>query len=83
MTTPASRIERPECEPPPTGTSRCRPGSRRMLSKRHAEPFGDELREAGLVALAGRQRADHDVDRAFRLHRDFGRSRGAPLVISM
>src|SRR5712675_2380388 len=43
---------------------------------RHAEPFGDQLREAGLVALALRRGADHNLDgaahRAIRLHRDLG-----------
>ena len=45
-----------------------------MLTRleRHAEPVGDHLREARLVALAARQRADHDVDAAVRLHRDLG-----------
>src|SRR5204863_7706576 len=43
---------------------------------RYAEPFGHQLREAGLVALALRGRADDDLHgaahRAFRLHRDLG-----------
>ena len=34
--------------------------------------IGDNLREAGLVALAARLRADHDVDHAFGLDGDFG-----------
>ena len=37
-----------------------------------AEPFADALRKAGLVALAARQRADGDVDAAFRMHMDLG-----------
>ncbi len=67
MTMPAIRIERPECEPPPTGTMSVSPWISRIALERHAEPFGDALREARLVALAARQRADHDVDAALRL----------------
>src|SRR5947209_5039617 len=37
---------------------------------RHAEPFAGELREAGLMALAARHRADHDLDRALGLDGD-------------
>ena len=40
--------------------------------ERHAEPLGHALREGGLVALPARQRADHDVDLAARLHGDIG-----------
>ena len=36
---------------------------------RHAEPFADQLRKAGLVALAARHRADDDLDRAFGQYR--------------
>ena len=38
---------------------------------RHAEPFGDELREARLVALALRDDADDKLDEAVGRHRDF------------
>ena len=37
---------------------------------RHVQEVGDDLREARLVALAARLRADHDVDTALRPHRD-------------
>src|SRR5205823_14913534 len=43
---------------------------------RHAEPFGDQLRKARLVALPLGCRADDDLDgaadAALRLHRHFG-----------
>ena len=63
---------RPEWAPPPTETRSVSPVTRRMRVDRHAEPFVDELREAGLVALALRQGADHDLDDAFRQHGDLG-----------
>ncbi len=44
-------------------------GEEPHLRELDAEPLDDELREAGLVALAGRQRADHDVDAAARAAR--------------
>ena len=40
--------------------------------ERHAKPFGDALREGGLVALPARERADHDIDAALRMHGDIG-----------
>ena len=40
--------------------------------ERHAEPFGDELGEARLVALAGRHRAHHQLDPALGQHGDLG-----------
>ena len=40
--------------------------------ERHAEPFRHALRERRLVALPARQRADHDVDAAVRMHGDVG-----------
>ena len=49
---------------------------------RHAEPFGDQLGEARLVALALRHGADHQLDDAVGLHRDLGRSRGTPVAVS-
>ena len=52
MTMLASRIERPEWEPPPTGTTIGVAVDQMHAVERHAEPFGDQLREAGLVALA-------------------------------
>ena len=39
---------------------------------RHAEPFGDELREARLVALALRDDADDELDEAVGRHGDLG-----------
>jgi len=39
---------------------------------RHAEPFGDELREACLVALTLGRNADDELDEAFGRHRDLG-----------
>ena len=40
--------------------------------ERHAEPFGDQLREAGLVPLALRHGADRDLDDALGLHHHLG-----------
>ena len=40
--------------------------------ERHAEPFSDALGEAGLMALAARQRADRDIDPAFGQDRHLG-----------
>jgi hypothetical protein len=46
--------------------------------KRHPEPFGDELREAGFMSLSRGHRAHHQLDLAFRKHSDFGAlARGA------
>ena len=41
MTKPAMRIERPECEPPPTGTMSVSPWISRTALERHAEPVAD------------------------------------------
>src|ERR1051325_5130597 len=35
---------------------------------RHPEPFANELREAGLVALAARHRSDNELNRALGLY---------------
>src|SRR5438270_7735258 len=40
--------------------------------ERHAKPFGDELRETGLVALSRGHGAHYQLDSAFRKHGDFG-----------
>ena len=40
--------------------------------ERHAEPLRHALRKRGLVALPARERADHDVDPALRMHGDVG-----------
>ena len=40
--------------------------------ERHAEPFRHALREGGFVALPAGERADHDVDAAFRIYGDVG-----------
>ena len=72
ITVPAWRIERPECEPPPTLTMSVSPMMMSTVSTGRCEQVGGDLREAGLVALAARLRADHHADAAFRLHRDLG-----------
>ena len=51
--------------------------------ERHAEPFADQLREAGLVALAAVHRAEHQLDAACGLTVTSARSRGAPPAPSM
>ena len=63
MTVPAWRMERPECEPPPTLTMSVSPRMIVHLLDRQAQQIGDHLREAGLVTLARRLRADHHVTR--------------------
>ena len=40
--------------------------------ERHAEPLRHALRERRFVRLAARQRADHDIDAAGRVHCDVG-----------
>ena len=72
MTMPASRIERAECEPPPSLTMSVSNLEDVDVVERHAEPFGDALGKRGFVALPARQRADHDIDPALRLHGDVG-----------
>src|SRR5216117_356773 len=47
-------------------------GDQSDLLEADTEPFDDELGEARLVTLAGRQRAEHDVDAAVGTHRDLG-----------
>ena len=47
-------------------------GDQPDLLEADTEPFDDELGEARLVTLAGRQRAEHDVDAAVGTHRDLG-----------
>ena len=49
---------------------------------RHAEPFGDELREARLVALALRDDADHDSTKPSGSTVISARSRGTPVAVS-
>src|SRR3954470_4004586 len=39
---------------------------------RYPEPFGGQLRERGLMALAGALRADDHLDPAFGANQDFG-----------
>ena len=59
----------PECEPPPTCTRSVSPVTRRTRSNGTPSHSATQLREAGLVALAARQRADHHLDAAVRLRR--------------
>ncbi len=68
----ASRMPRPEWVPPPTFTMSVSSGDDPHFLERHAEPFVDQLREARLVALTVRHRADDDVDPAVALDGDFG-----------
>ena len=68
----ASFIERPECEPPPASTRSGVVGDIVDAVERHAEPFGDELREARLMALAGGHGAHHQLDPAFGKDGDLG-----------
>jgi len=70
MTTPAMRMERPECEAAADRNDVGVALDQRDAIDRYAEPLADALRETGLVALAARQGADRDVDAAFRPHRD-------------
>ena len=53
ITTAPSRIERPECEPPPMGDDVGVARDQAHLREIDAEPLGDELGEARLVALPG------------------------------
>ena len=68
----ARRIERPECEPPPMVRRSVSLADDAHLAGRHAQPFGGELREAGGMALARGERADHDLDAAVGPHRHLG-----------
>ncbi len=45
-------------------------GDQTHLLVRDAEPLHEQLRKAGLVALAGRQGSQHDVDPPLGMHRD-------------
>ena len=69
-TVAAWRMERPECEPPPTLTTSVSPRMIFTVSTGTRSRSDDDLGEARLVALAARLRADHDVDAALRPHRD-------------
>ena len=66
------RIERPECEPPPGADAVGVVRDEIDAFERHAEPFGNELGEAGLVALAAVHRAEHQLDAALRADRHLG-----------
>ena len=57
-------------------------GDEAHLVGRHAQPFAGELGEAGGMALPGRQRADHDLDRPSGSTVTSARSAGAPLCDS-
>ncbi len=72
MTMPASRIERPEWEPPPTGTMSVSPWIR--FTQSNGTPSQSVMSCAKLVRwpLSARQRADRHVDTAFGRHRDLG-----------
>ena len=72
MTIEPSRMPRPEWAPPPNVTRSVSPAMKRTAFDRHAEPFGDQLREARLVALALRGDADDEFDDALRLDGDLG-----------
>ncbi len=72
MTMEPSRMPRPEWAPPPTVTRSVSPATKRTRLDRHAEPFGDELRETRLVALALRDNADDEFDKTVGRHRDLG-----------
>ena len=63
-TVAAWRIERPECEPPPTLTTSVSPMMMLHALDRHVKQIGDHLGEARLVALPARLRADDDIDAA-------------------
>ena len=63
---PASRIERSECVPLPEAIFAVSPPMNMIVLRVHAEQVGHHLREAGLVALAGRLRADRELDLAGR-----------------
>ena len=83
ITTPAMRIERPECEPPPTGTMSVSPWIRLISSS--ATPSHSATHWAKLVSwpwpldsvptATSTRRSGRTVIRAY--------SRGAPLVASM
>src|SRR5262247_4416313 len=66
MTTAPSRIDRPAAVWHQVRVS----GDELHVPVLDAKPLGDELGEAGLVALAGGQRAEDHVDSALRPHGD-------------
>ncbi len=70
ISVPPSRIERSEWVPLPEGIFAVSPPMKTMSSGCTPKQVGHHLGEAGLVALAGRLRADREFDLAFRLHRD-------------
>ena len=72
MIVAANFIERPEWEPPPAFDPIGVVGDVDDAVERHAEPFGDELGEARLMALSGRHRAHDQLDLAFGKHGDLG-----------
>ena len=72
MTTPAMRMERPECEPPPTSTMSVSPWTRRTCSNGTPSHSVTHLGEAGLVPLPARLGADDDVDLALGAHGHLG-----------
>ncbi len=72
MTIEPSRMPRPEWAPPPKVTRSVSPATKRTQFDRHAEPLGDKLREARLVALALRNDADDQLDEPVGRHRDLG-----------
>ena len=69
-TVAAWRIERPECEPPPTFTTVGVAVDDFDGLVRHMKQIGNHLRKAGLMALPVRLRADHGIDTAIRMHLD-------------
>ena len=62
----ASRMPRPEWEPPPNLTMSVSPVTSRTRSNGTPSHSVSELGEARLVPLAVGDRADHDVDEAVR-----------------
>ena len=80
----AWRIERPECEPPPTFTTVGIAVNDVHALVRNVKQIGDHLGEARLVALPVRLRADHGIDagrpgRILRPHLERACSFGAPI----
>ena len=72
MTTAPSRMDRPECEPPADGHAVGVAGDEAHPAELDAEPLGDELGEAGLMALPGRQRTERDLHLARGANGDLG-----------
>ena len=69
ISVPPSRIERSECVPLPEAIIAVSPPMKLISSGVHAEQVRHHLREAGLVALAGRLRADRRARPCRRRHR--------------